>query len=137
MLNVVIISTGSIWVLRTSHFFCTDFETTAVNCSGRLNLRSKRTPPPRSGSFLQSLGSGVKPSVKTTTSEKRSFFNSIGLGGPLSMSFLHCLREISRASSSLKNSSVVDVAYCLSDMDLGRLFQPSPRADSHQTSTCL
>ena len=86
------ISMGMICVALFSHRLLISGGTTAVNCLGHRTLRSNMTPPIRSGLLSEDLGSGVKPSVKITTSVKRSRARSMGLGGPQSISFLHWAR---------------------------------------------
>ena len=111
-----IISTGTIWVFRGIHFLRTLLGTISENCTGDIILRSNITPPTRSASFSFFLGSGVKPSVKITTSDLLEDLNSIGLGGPSLISFLQCCSDLPKASSKEKES-LVDRAYCLSEMD--------------------
>ena len=93
--TAAIVSTGTIWVARCSG-------TTAVNCLGLPILRSKRTAPTRSGSRWFDLGSGVKPSVKTTASTSSSQTVSSGLGGPCKTSLRQWLRAFFRAGIQFK-----------------------------------
>ena len=74
------ISTGTIWVLRGSHFCCTHLGTTSENWTGAIVFLSNKTAPILDGLTSSNLGSGVNPSVKITTSETFSDLNSIGLG---------------------------------------------------------
>ena len=91
------ISIGTIWVVLSIHLAFTAWGTNDVNCRGLRNLRSNKTPPIRSGNFSEDLGSGVKPSVKITTSAGLLWATSIGRGGPEWTRCFHCLRASSRA----------------------------------------
>ena len=110
------ISTGTIWVFLSSHWALTFWGTTAVNCTGQVNLRSIITAPIRSGFFSENLGSGEKPSVKNTTSENFDTLKSIDLGGPSFTKNIHCSRAFFNGIPKLNEPSGGCLAYGLSEI---------------------
>ena len=122
------ISIGTIWADLSSHLRFTASGTTAVNCRGFLSLRSKMTPPIRSGDLSLDLGSGVNPSVKITASTSLSWAKSMGRGGPESTSLRHRRKDSSRALPNLNSEFGGNFQYCLSGMDLKNALPTFPQS---------